>query len=64
MLYIIYITSQHNVLLSVANKTHKPLISLGLCVFSFDYSMHDLIHGRDTEVFQAYEFPVLVQKSV
>ena len=40
----------------------KPLLSLGLSVFFFYRTMHDLIHGRDTGGFQAYKCPVLVQK--
>uniref|UniRef100_A0A1A7GEW0 Uncharacterized protein n=1 Tax=biofilter metagenome TaxID=1070537 RepID=A0A1A7GEW0_9ZZZZ len=39
-------------------------MQLGLCFFSFYYSMHDFIHCGDLRVFQVYKSPVLVQKSV
>lgn len=61
---MLYKSSIHNAQLSVARKKHKPLMSLGLCFFFFYYAIHDFIHCGDDGIFQAYECPVLVQKSV
>lgn len=63
-MYKIFIEGLHNVSLSVANKKHKPLMLLGLSVFYFYHLIHVFIHCGDSGVFKAYEYPVLVQKSV
>ncbi len=64
LLYILYMTSLHNTKLSVARKTDKPFIQLGLSVFFLYRAIHDFIHCRDIGTFQVYECPILVQKSV